>query len=407
MPSYHYRAVAATGEARNGELDAPDLDAAIAGVQGLGLTPIRLEAKRAPARSPLAVRIPFLGGRVGTRDLILFTRQLETMLDAGLPLVATLALLRDQATNPVLRDAVERVRGDVAQGSTLSEAVACQPRCFPELYVSLVHAGEESGLLTPMLDRIASILEYGEETEHRVRSATFYPMVIGIELVVAFLVLVKFVLPRFTSLFKGLGAQLPLPTRVLIGVSEFFEAHWFLIVAGAAAAALGGVLWVRTPEGRRRFDALLLRLPLFGVVIQKLVVSRFIRVLSALLAAGIPVVRALEISRGVAGNRIVAEEVDRMRDGVVAGEGLTDPLRGSRVFPPLVVEMVGVGEETGALDRMLARGAVYLDRDVDYSLKNLSAALEPILLAVLGAVILFTALAVFLPLWNLMNAFRS
>ncbi|HET7903803.1 MAG TPA: type II secretion system F family protein, partial [Candidatus Eisenbacteria bacterium] len=201
--------------------------------------------------------------------------------------------------------------------------------------------------------------------------------------------------------------QLPLPTRVLIGVSEFFEAHWLLIVAGAAAAAVGALLWVRTPDGRRRFDALLLRLPLFGVVIQKLVVSRFIRVLSALLGAGIPVVRALEISRGVAGNRIVEEEVDRMRDGVVAGQGLTDPLRGSRVFPPLVVEMVGVGEETGALDKMLARGAVYLDRDVDYSLKNLSAALEPILLAVLGGVILFTALAVFLPLWNLMNAFRS
>lgn len=405
MPSYHYRAVAATGEARRGELEAPDLDAAIASVQGLGLTPIRLEAKRAAAPRPRT--IPFLAGRVGSRDLILFTRQLETMLEAGLPLVATLSLLRDQSANPILRDAVERVRSDVSQGSTLSEAVARHPRCFPELYVSLVHAGEESGLLTPMLDRIASILEYGEETEQRVRSATFYPMVIGIELVVAFLVLVKFVLPRFTSLFKGLGAQLPLPTRVLIGVSEVFEAHWLLIVAGAAAAAVGALLWVRTPAGRRRFDALLLRLPLFGVVIQKLVVSRFIRVLSALLTAGIPVVRALEISRGVAGNRVVEEEVDRMRDGVVAGQGLTDPLRGSRVFPPLVVEMVGVGEETGALDKMLARGAVYLDRDVDYSLKNLSTALEPILLAVLGGVILFTALAVFLPLWNLMNAFRS
>lgn len=405
MPSYRYRAVAATGEARRGELEAPDLDAAIAGVQGLGLTPIRLEAKRAAAPRPRA--IPFFAGRVGSRDLILFTRQLETMLEAGLPLVATLSLLRDQSTNPILRDAVERVRSDVSQGSTLSEAVARHPRCFPELYVSLVHAGEESGLLTPMLDRIASILEYGEETEQRVRSATFYPMVIGIELIVAFLVLVKFVLPRFTSLFKGLGAQLPLPTRVLIGVSEVFEAHWLLIVAGAAAAAVGAVLWVRTPAGRRRFDALLLRLPLFGVVVQKLVVSRFIRVLSALLTAGIPVVRALEISRGVAGNRIVEEEVDRMRDGVLAGQGLTEPLRGSRVFPPLVVEMVGVGEETGALDKMLARGAVYLDRDVDYSLKNLSTALEPILLAVLGAVILFTALAVFLPLWNLMNAFRS
>jgi type II secretory pathway component PulF len=404
VPSFHYRAVAATGEARQGDVQAPDLDAAISLVQGMGLTPVRLETRSddRPRYRPL----PLIGGRIGSRDLILFTRQLETMLEAGLPLVAALGLLRDQSTNPLLREAVDQVRSDVSQGSTLTEAVSRHPRCFPDLYASLVNAGEESGLLAAMLDRIASILEYGEETDQRLRSATFYPMVICIELAVAFVVLVKFVLPRFASLFKGLGADLPLPTRVLIGVSDFFEAKWLLVLGGVVAVGIGGLLWSRTPTGRRRLDDLVLKLPVFGVVVRKLVVSRFVRVLAALLAAGIPVVKALDISRGVLGNRIIEDEVDRMRDGVLAGQGLTDPIRGSTVFPPLVVEMIGVGEETGALDRMLARAAVYLDRDVDYSLKNLSTALEPILLAVLGGVILFTALAVFLPLWNLMNAFR-
>jgi type II secretory pathway component PulF len=404
MPAFHYRALAAEGGARQGDVEAPDLDAAIAQVHGMGLTPIRLEAKA--ERASRSRSLPLFGGKVGSRDLILFSRQLETMLDAGLPLVSALTLLRDQSTHPILREAIEAVRSDVSQGSTLTEAFARHPRCFPDLYVSLIHAGEESGLLTGMLDRIASILEYGEETDQRLRSATSYPMVIGIELVVAFLVLVKFVLPRFASLFKGLGTDLPLPTRMMIGLSDVFETHWILILFSTVASVIAGILWSRTPTGRRRLDELSLATPIFGVVIQKLIVSRFIRVLSALLAAGIPVVQALEIGRGVLGNKVVEDEVDRMRDGVIEGQGLSGPIRGSKVFPPLVVEMIGVGEETGALDKMLARGALYLDRDVDYALKNVSTALEPILLVVMGGVVLFTALAVFLPLWNLMNAFR-
>ncbi|MEK7315371.1 MAG: type II secretion system F family protein [Candidatus Eisenbacteria bacterium] len=418
MATFHYRALAASGGAEQGVLEAADLDAAIGQMQARGLTPIRLEAKGAPtaggagprpatpSRASLALSLPFLKPRVASRDLILFTRQLETMLDAGLPLVSALALLEAQSTSVPLREAISQVRSDVSQGSTLTEAMARHPRCFPELFVSLVHAGEESGLLTQMLDRISIILEYGEETEQRLRSATFYPMVICIELVVAFLVLVKFVLPRFASLFKGLGADLPLPTRILIGVSDFFEAQFLLVLFGIVAAITAWVLWSRTPGGRAQIDSWILTMPIFGVVMQKLIVSRFIRVLSALLAAGIPVVQALAISRGVLGNKVAEADVDKMRDGVIAGQGLTEPLRGSRVFPSLVVEMVGVGEETGALDKLLARGASYLDRDVDYALKNLSSALEPILLVVMAVGILFTALAVFLPLWNLMNAFR-
>jgi len=224
--------------------------------------------------------------------------------------------------------------------------------------------------------------------------------------VLAFLVLIKFVLPRFASLFRKFDTTLPLPTRVLIGVSDFFEKQWLLFLFVVTAAAITAVLWSRTEKGRLTIDRFIVTVPIFGPIFLMTIMSRFSRVLSALLASGIPIVQALDIVRGVVGNRIVEIEIDKMRDGVVAGMGLAEPLRGSKVIPPLVVKMLAVGEETGAVDKMLLRVSRYYDQDVDYAVKNLSTAIEPVLLIILGAAVLFTALAVFLPLWNLMNVFR-
>lgn len=403
MPAYRYRATSPAGLAQAGVVEAPDLDQAIDVVHRMGLTPIRLDAS-APSRP--AARFTLFEKRVSTRELILFVRQLETMLDAGLPILAALEILHQQTTHPVLKSAIDRVRADVEQGSTLTEALQRHPRCFPAVFTSLIHAGEEGGLLASMLDRVGGLLEYEEETEQRIRSATFYPTLIVAELGVAFVILVKFVLPRFASLFRNLDARLPLPTRILIGASDFFERYWYLVLTLAIGAIAGAVLWSRTVAGRRRLDGWILAAPLFGPIFQKTIMSRFARVLAALVAAGIPILQALSVARGVAGNKIVEEEVDRMRDGVTAGMGLAESVQGRNVFPPLVVKMLAVGQETGAIDKMLVRVAKYFDRDVDYAVKNLSTAIEPVLLAVLGAAVLFTALAVFLPLWNLMNAFR-
>lgn len=403
MPAYRYRATSPAGLAQAGVVEAPDLDQAIDVVHRMGLTPIRLDAS-APSRP--AARFTLFEKRVSTRELILFVRQLETMLDAGLPILAALEILHQQTTHPVLKSAIDRVRADVEQGSTLTEALQRHPRCFPAVFTSLIHAGEEGGLLASMLDRVGGLLEYEEETEQRIRSATFYPTLIVAELGVAFVILVKFVLPRFASLFRNLDARLPLPTRILIGASDFFERYWYLVLTLAIGAIAGAVLWSRTAAGRRRLDGWILAAPLFGPIFQKTIMSRFARVLAALVAAGIPILQALSVARGVAGNKIVEEEVDRMRDGVTAGMGLAESVQGRNVFPPLVVKMLAVGQETGAIDKMLVRVAKYFDRDVDYAVKNLSTAIEPVLLAVLGAAVLFTALAVFLPLWNLMNAFR-
>jgi len=404
MPVFQYRATSVGGGPQAGVVEAPDLDQAIDVVHRMGLTPIRLEAQT-PTRATTVSKSLFQK-RVTTRDLILFTRQLETMLESGLPILSSLDILYQQTAHPVLRVAIDRVRADVEQGSTLTEALRRYPRSFPPIFVNLVHAGEEGGLLGPMLDRIGGLLEYEEETEQRIKAATFYPMLIVGELGLAFLVLVKFVLPRFASLFRSLDAKLPLPTRVLIGTSDFFDHYWFLVITVAIGSAVGAVLWSRTERGRRRIDYWIISAPLFGSIFLKTIMSRFARVLAALVAAGIPILQALAVARGVAGNKIVEEEIDRMRNGVTAGMGLAESVQGRNVFPPLVVKMLAVGQETGAIDKMLVRVARYFDRDVDYAVKNLSTAIEPVLLVVLGAAVLFTALAVFLPLWNLMNAFR-
>jgi len=404
MAAFRYRARSLSGEAQTGLLEAPDLDQAVERIHSMGLVPVRLEAYGAPQTR--ARTLPFLDRKVTPRDLILFTRQLETMLDSGLPILSSLESLHSQTTHPKLKQAIDRVRSDVEQGSTLTEALRRQPECFPRIYVNLVFAGEEGGLLAQMLDRVASLLEYEAETDQRIRSATFYPTLIVSELGLAFLVLIKFVLPRFASLFRKFDTQLPLPTRVLIGLSDFFEHYWLaflFVVVGSIASA---VVWSRTERGRVTIDRFVITVPIFGPIFMMTIMSRFSRVLSALLASGIPIVQALEIVRGVVGNKVIEAEIDKMRDGVVAGMGLAEPLRGSAYFPPLVVKMLAVGEETGAVDKMLLRVSRYYDQDVDYAVKNLSTAIEPVLLIILGAAVLFTALAVFLPLWNLMNVFR-
>lgn len=404
MPAYRYRALSPAGASQQGVVDATDLDRAIDVVHAMGLTPVTLEAQ--PKGGTVSRPASLFQKRVQTRDLILFTRQLETMLDSGLPILGALEILHEQTVNLRLKEAIDRVRSDVEQGSTLTEAIRRHPRCFPPVFGNLIHAGEEGGLLTQMLDRMGSLLEYEEETEQRIRSATFYPILIVCELFIAFVVLVKFVLPRFASLFRNLDTELPLPTRVLIGTSDFFEKQWYVVLLTAGIAAGSAIVWARTEGGRRTIDNWTIRAPIFGPIFLKTIMSRFCRVLAALVGAGIPILQALQVARGVTGNAIVEEEVDRMRDGVSAGMGLAEALRGRDVFPPLVVKMFAVGQETGSVDKMLLKVARYFDQDVDYSVKNLSTAIEPVLLLVLGAAVLFTALAVFLPLWNLMNAFR-
>src|SRR5258705_333973 len=332
MPAFRYRAMSPAGEAQQGLVDAPDLDQAVDRLHNMGLVPVRIEAQGTPKLH--TDRIPFMQKKVAPRDLILFTRQLETMMDSGLPILSSLESLHAQPTHPRLKPAIDKVRSDVEQGSTLTEALRRQHDCFPRIYVNLVYAGEEGGLLGQMLDRVATLLEYEAETEQRIRSATFYPTLIVSELVLAFLVLIKFVLPRFASLFRKFDTALPLPTRVLIGLSDFFEKQWIPFLFVVTCAAIGAVFWSKSERGRLTIDRAIITVPIFGSIFLMTIMSRFSRVLSALLASGIPIVQALDIVRGVVGNRVVEAEVDKMRDGVVAGVGRAEAAQGGPRVPP-------------------------------------------------------------------------
>src|SRR5437867_9732888 len=285
MPAFRCRAMSAAGQAQQGMLEAPDLDQALDRIHRMGLTPVRLEAQG--TSQPNSRAIPFLQKKVTPRDLILFTRQLETMLDSGLPILSALEILHAQTVQPKLKMAIDRVRSDVEQGSTLTEALRRHPDCFPKIYANLVFAGEEGGLLAQMLDRVATLLEYEAETDQRIRSATFYPTLIITELGLAFLVLIKFVLPRFASLFRNFNTKLPLPTRVLIGISDFFEHQWFLFLFVVGAVTTVAIVWSRTERGRMAIDRFIVTVPIFGPIFLMTIMSRVSRVLAAPFASAL------------------------------------------------------------------------------------------------------------------------
>lgn len=407
MPVYEFKARERTGTVRAGMLQAEGESEALAMLEEQDLLPIRI-VKQEPAEkraaAPEGAPLPFLAKRVPIKDLITFTRQLETLLDAGIPITQSLEILEDQTPGKLLREATSRVRESVQQGDSMADALAREPYAFPPLYVNMMRAGEEGGVMAAMLERTATLMEHEAETRERVKSALFYPQLILSELVLAFAVLVKFVLPRYTAFFKGMGAKLPLPTRMLIATDVFMEKHGLVVLAAAVAAVALFMYLVRLPAGRWKFHGFQIRVPLFGEIVLKSIMSRFARVLAALIDSGIPITVGLEISRRVAENLVVEQEIGRMHEGILAGRGVTGSLKGSKVFPPLVVKMLAVGEETGTMDKMLLKVSAYFDRDVEYAVKNLTQAIEPILLVIMGVAVLFIALAVFLPMWNLMQA---
>jgi len=325
------------------------------------------------------------------------------MLRAGISLTQCLQALSEQARDPLISQSIDKVKKDIEAGSTFSQALARQPELLPGFYVEMIKAGEEGGVLDDMLDRIAQLLEYENETKARIRSATFYPTLVVGELAIALAVIVKFVFPRFKSLFASRGAALPLPTQVMIVVSDLVEKHGLELVVLLAALAIALRWYRRTPRGRLASDRLAIRMPIFGEIVLKVLMSRFARVLASLLASGMPLVRSLELVEATVGNAVVREEIGAMREGIKRGKGVAGSVKKGGVFPAPVVRMLEVGEKTGSLDEMLFRVSAFFDSQVDYRIRNLTTVLEPILLVVLGVSVLFVALAVFLPMWNLMH----
>jgi type II secretory pathway component PulF len=408
MTAYRYKARDQSGSLMTGVVECSGREAAALQLDQLGYLPIRIEEQSASFdwRASLQA-FNELTVRVTDEDLIILTRQMTTLIGAGLSFVTVFDALIEQTPNPKLKAILIQVRHDVEGGMSFSDALAKHPAVFDHLYVSMVRAGEAAGVLDEMLDRLAFLAERDADTRARIKSATRYPVIVVVALIVAFAILVTFVIPQFAKLYANFHAALPLPTRLMIGLNTLIRSYGVVIVAALGAAAFGLRAYVKTPAGRALWDGLKLRLPVFGPLFLKSALSRFARVFGTLNRCGLPALQALEIVAKTAGNVVVSRAIDAIQDGARQGRGLVQPMKASRLFPAGVVQMVAIGEETGRLESMLMKVSEYYDREVDYAIKNLATTIEPILLVVIGGAVLFLALAIFLPWWNLIHVFKG
>jgi type IV pilus assembly protein PilC len=355
------------------------------------------------------IGIPKLGGRkkVKAKDLSIFTRQFSVMIDAGLPLVQCLEILAQQQENKYFQQTLLQVRQDVEEGSTLSAAMARHPRVFDQLYSNMVEAGETGGILDLILQRLSTFIEKIVKLKRDVVSAMIYPAAVVFLAVIAVAVIMIVVIPQFQNIFLGLlgpGEQLPLPTRIVVGISSFLAGWGGLVILVTIIASVVGIrFYYKTPNGRKVIDQLLLKLPIFGKILQKIAVARFSRTLSTLLSSGVPILQSLDITARTAGNVIIEEAIISVRTGVERGENFVDPLRATEVFPNMVAQMVGIGEQTGALDAMLGKIADFYEQEVDAAIANLLTLMEPLLIGFLGVTIGSIVIAMYLPLFTLIG----
>ncbi|MEO7730637.1 MAG: type II secretion system F family protein, partial [Kofleriaceae bacterium] len=358
-------------------------------------------------KEAVAISISF-GSGVGHKDLQIFTRQLATMIDAGLPLVQCLDILASQTPNKIFARVLGAVKGAVEQGATFSDALRKHPRVFDDLYVNLVAAGEVGGILDTILNRLAIYIEKAVKLRSQIKSALFYPIGIMVVAIGVIAVMLIKVIPTFENMYKEMGnAQLPGATRVVIGISHGFINKWYLYVGTVTGVIVGSGMMRRTKGGKEIFDRMLLRLPVMGGTLRKIVVARFTRTLGTLLTSGVPILDALDICARTAGNAVVEQGINRVRDKISEGHDMAGPLAESKVFPTMVVQMIGVGEQTGAMDQMLQKIADFYEEEVDASVSALTSLIEPIMMAFLGVVVGGLIIAMYLPIFKLAGNIQS
>lgn len=405
MPQYRYKARDKDGTVQSGVMEAAKKEAVADQLSGMGYIPVRIEEQKRSSLdlNDLTLRLT----KVTSQDLIVFSRQLSTLMSAGVPFVQSLSTIEKQTENPRLRAATVDMRRDVEGGAAFSDALARHPRIFSKMYVSMIRAGETAGLLDEILERLALLAEHDAETRSRVKTAVRYPLIVVVAVCAAFAFLVSFVIPKFAAIYSRFKTELPLPTRVLIGINYVVQNYWYLVLLGVALL-VGGVIWyIRTQKGRWQWDRIKLKIPVFGVLFQKVAFSRFARVFGAMQKSGISMILTLEIVAETVGNVVLARVVDQMREDLREGKGLVEPMEASGMFPPLVIQMIAIGEETGNIDTMLGKVSDYYDMDVEYTIRNLSTLIEPTLLLFLGGMVLFLALGIFLPMWNMISLFKK
>jgi type IV pilus assembly protein PilC len=398
MPSFVYKGRSRTGQVQEGTLLADSRDAAVAVLrrQQIQVTNIREKGREIKV-------LPRLPRKVNSKRLAIFTRQFSVMLDAGLPLVQCLEILGDQEENRTFREIIQGVRGDVESGASLAESMRKHPKAFDDLYVNMVAAGEAGGILDVILQRLSSYIEKVVKLKSQVKSAMIYPAaVISIAALVVYIILWK-VIPVFAQLFAGLGGEMPLLTRIVIGASNGLGRYSVFVIPLCILGVVALTRYHKTHRGRRVLDGMLLKLPIVGMLLRKIAVARFCRTLSTLTASGVPILDGLEITAKTAGNAIVEDAVMAVRKSVEEGKTLSEPLAQTKVFPPMVVQMINVGEQTGALDQMLSKIADFYEDEVDTAVAGLMKLLEPLMISVLGGVIGTIVAAMYLPLYSVLS----
>jgi type II secretion system protein F len=405
MAQFQYRAADGDGKILEGTIEAGEASLAVSRLQDRGLIPLRV-TEAGKARGGIAsIALPTISFKRGVRgrDLLIFTHEMSTLLASGLPLDRSLSILAELAERPEMKRVVADILQSVQRGKSLAEAMAQHPKVFQPLYVNMVKAGEIGGVLDAVLLRLTEYLERADELRDEVRSALVYPVILTIVAMGSVTILLTYVLPKFAAIFSQAGQALPTSTRVLLGMSDAMRSYWWagiLIVVGLSFAFSN---YIRTPGGRLQWDRFKLRLLLLGNLLRKLAVARFARTLGTLLRSGVPMLQALDIVRDVTGNVVLAAAIEEVKVGVRGGSGVAGPLSHTAVFPPLALQMISVGEETGKLDEMLVQVADYFDKEVRQQVKRLTSLLEPALLLIGGVVVAFVVLSMFSAIFSINN----
>ncbi len=394
MPYFNYTIRDANGQTRSGKVEAENAEVLKKRLEQEGLQVLEIsQDKKAP-------RVPAGGyGRVKLSDLAIFSRQFSTMLDAGVSLIRCLDVLQQQTNNARLRKILNDLSARVESGESLSRSMQRHPKAFSPLIIGLIRAGEVGGVLEESLQRIAHFLEKDVELRRKIRSALTYPVIVLLAAVGIVIFLVSWLVPQFADLFKELGIkEMPAPTQFLIDLSALFTQRWYVVVIALVAVIIAYKLFVSTRVGRRVADRVKLRVPVFGPLHHKIVMARFSRTMGTLLASGVPILQAMETVAGVVGNSVVSDAIMESRSRIREGEKIADPLQRSRMFPPMVVHMVSVGEESGSLDHMLNKIAEFYENEVEATIASLTAAIEPVMIVLLGFIVGFIVISMFLPM---------
>ena len=396
MGQYTYTARALNGDLKSATIDAPSRDEVIKQLKQQRLTVVKIDEGTAVKKKRM--------GSIKMRDIVIFTRQFSTMINSGLPLVQALDILAQQSENPALKDVTRQVVFDVESGNTVADALRKHPKAFTELYVNMVAAGEAGGILDTILMRLAVFMEKNDALVRKVKGAMIYPAVIMSVAVIAITVLLIFVIPTFQKMFASANIALPLPTRIVIGMSHALKTYWYVILAAIGASVFMLKRYYATQDGKLVIDRMMLRAPVLGDVLRKSAVSRFTRTLGTLISSGVSILDGLEITAKTAGNRVIQDAIMESRASIAGGETIAAPLKKSDVFPPMVISMIAVGEQTGGLDEMLSKIADFYDEEVDAAVGGLLALMEPVMIVFLGVVVGGMVVAMYLPIFDMVNA---